>query len=116
RRSRCTRHARPQSWGYGQTALGRVSAPRARRRGTTVDDPAQHSTGATAMPGRAGPTVGELVARLSDQFSRLVRDELKLAQTEIAAKGKKIGVGVGIFAAAALFAFFGMAVLIAAAV
>jgi uncharacterized membrane protein YqjE len=67
-------------------------------------------------PGKSGPTVGELVARLSDQFSRLVRDELKLAQTEIAEKGKKIGVGVGIFAAAALFGFFGLAVLIAAAV
>lgn len=81
-----------------------------------MDDPALHSTGATASPGKAGPSVGELVARLSDQFSRLVRDELKLAQTEIAAKGKKIGVGVGIFAVAALLAFFGLAVLIAAAV
>ncbi|MFC4556296.1 phage holin family protein [Georgenia faecalis] len=76
-------------------------------------------TGATAMPvtpGKPGTSVGEIVARLSDQFRRLVRDELQLAQAEVSAKGKQLGVGAGILAGAALFAFFGLALLITAAV
>jgi hypothetical protein len=60
--------------------------------------------------------VGELVGRLSEQVSRLVRDELQLAQSEMKAKGKKAGIGAGLFGGAGVVAAYGLGVLIAAAV
>jgi hypothetical protein len=86
-----------------------------------VEHPPEHETrtGATAAPGtagRSGPSIGELFSRLSEQLSRLVRDEIQLAKTEMAAKGKELGVGIAIFAVAGLLAFFGAATLVAAAV
>jgi Flp pilus assembly protein TadB len=59
---------------------------------------------------------GELVKDLSEQISRLVRDELRLAQAEMARKGRQAGLGVGMFAGGGVFAWFGLACLIACAV
>jgi uncharacterized membrane protein YqjE len=59
---------------------------------------------------------GELVKDLSEQISRLVRDELRLAQVEMTRKGKQAGVGVGMFAGGGVFAWFGLACLIACVV
>jgi uncharacterized membrane protein YqjE len=49
--------------------------------------------------------VGELLKQLSQQTSTLVSKELELAKAELAEKGKKAGVGAGMFGAAGLFAF-----------
>jgi Flp pilus assembly protein TadB len=59
---------------------------------------------------------GELVKDLSEQISRLVRDELRLAQLEMTRKGKQAGLGVGMFAGGGVFAWFGLGCLIACAV
>lgn len=61
-------------------------------------------------------SVGELVQRASRQTADLVRKELQLAQLELKEKGRTAGVGLGMFGAAGLIAFYGVAVLIAAAV
>ncbi len=61
-------------------------------------------------------SVGDLVKQLSEQTATLVRQEMKLAQTELQQKGKKAGIGAGMFGAGGLVAFFGAATLIAAAV
>lgn len=61
-------------------------------------------------------SLGFLVARLSDQTSRLVRSEVDLAKAEMSEKGKRAGIGIGAFSAAGLLAFFALAVLLAAAV
>jgi uncharacterized membrane protein YqjE len=60
--------------------------------------------------------LGAVVHRLSEQIPELVRSELRLAQAELAQKGKKAGLGIGMFSAAGLLAFFGLATLIATAV
>jgi uncharacterized membrane protein YqjE len=60
--------------------------------------------------------IGDLVKHLSEQTSTLVRQEMKLAQTELQEKGKRAGIGAGMFGAGGLVAFFGAATLIAAAV
>ena len=60
--------------------------------------------------------VGDLVKQLSEQTATLVRQEMKLAQAELQEKGKKAGIGAGMFGAGGLVAFFGAACLIAAAV
>jgi len=61
-------------------------------------------------------STAELLTRLSDQTSRLVRGELQLAQAELTVKVKHIGLGAGMFGAAGLMAVFGLATLITAAI
>lgn len=64
----------------------------------------------------AAPSTGELVAKVSEQLSTLVRDELRLARTELTAKGKKAGLGAGLFGGAGVVAWFGVGALVAAAI
>jgi hypothetical protein len=76
-------------------------------------------TGSAAPPGSTAPaeaSLGDLIKAMSADLSRLVRDEIQLAQTEISAKVKQAGLGVGAFGGAGVLAFYGIAVLIAAAV
>jgi tetrahydromethanopterin S-methyltransferase subunit C len=58
----------------------------------------------------------ELVKTAAEQISRLVRDELRLAQAEIAQKGRHAGVGAGLFGAGGLLALYGVAALLTAVV
>jgi uncharacterized membrane protein YqjE len=60
--------------------------------------------------------VGALVHRLTEQVPELIRSEMRLAQAELTAKGKKAGMGLGMFSAAGLLAFLGLATLVATAV
>lgn len=62
------------------------------------------------------PTLGALVNNLTTQIPDLIRNEIRLAQAEVAQKGKSAGIGIGMFSAAGLLAFFGLATLIATAV
>jgi len=64
----------------------------------------------------ADQSAGDLVARMSRDLSELIRDELRLAQAETIAKGKKAGRGVGIFGGAGVLALYGAGTLIVAAV
>lgn len=66
--------------------------------------------------GTADPTLGSLVHDLSTQIPELVRSELRLAQVELAEKGKRAGTGAGLFGAAGVVALYGVAVLLAAVV
>ena len=61
-------------------------------------------------------STGELVKQLSEQVSVLVRDELKLAQVEMTAKGKQAGIGAGMLGGGGLIAIYGTGCLIACAV
>jgi uncharacterized membrane protein YqjE len=61
-------------------------------------------------------SVGQLVQALSRQTSALVRQEMALAQSELQQKGKRIGVGAGMFGGAGLVALFGVGALVAAAI
>jgi uncharacterized membrane protein YqjE len=60
--------------------------------------------------------LGDLVRQLSEQTSTLVRKELKLAQLEMQEKGKRAGIGAGLFGGAGVIALYGLGVLIAAVV
>jgi Flp pilus assembly protein TadB len=64
----------------------------------------------------ADASIGELMRQLSAQTSRLVRDEMRLAQKEFQESAKHAGIGAGLFSVAGLLAFFGLATVIAAAV
>jgi uncharacterized membrane protein YqjE len=60
--------------------------------------------------------IGEIVQRLSEQTATLVRKELQLAQLEMTEKGKRAGIGAGLFGGAGAIAIYGLATLIAAIV
>jgi uncharacterized membrane protein YqjE len=66
----------------------------------------QNPTGSTA----------ELMRQLSEQTTRLVRDEVALAKAELSEKGKRAGIGAGMFGAAAVLALFGLGALVATAI
>jgi uncharacterized membrane protein YqjE len=59
------------------------------------------------------PSLGTLVSDLSAQIPELIRSEMRLAQAEVTEKGKRAGIGLGMFSAAGLLGFFGVATLIA---
>lgn len=61
-------------------------------------------------------STGELITQLTAQTSRLVRDEIRLAQKEFQESVKHAGIGAGLFSVAGVFAVFGAATLVAAAV
>ncbi|WP_293785048.1 phage holin family protein [uncultured Aeromicrobium sp.] len=61
-------------------------------------------------------TIGELLARLSQETSRLVRDEIRLAQAELSETGKRAGIGLGLFSVGGVLAWFGLGALVAAAI
>jgi hypothetical protein len=74
------------------------------------------STGSAATGDLSDVSTGELVRKLSTQLSELVRRELELARTELAAKGKRAGAGAGLAGAGGVVALFGAGALVAAAV
>ena len=70
---------------------------------------------ASSHPNTSGsdPTLGALVNQLTTQVPELIRSELRLAQAEMAEKGKRAGIGIGMFSGAGLMAFFGFGTLLA---
>src|SRR5919201_5305816 len=62
------------------------------------------------------PSVAELVKQLSEQTSRLARQEVELAKAELVVKGKRAGLGAGMFGGAGLVGLYALGALTAAIV
>lgn len=60
--------------------------------------------------------VAELLKELSEQTSTLVHQELELAKLELTQKGKRAGVGAGLFGGASLIGLYAIGALTAAIV
>ena len=56
-------------------------------------------------------STGELLKELSDQTTTLVKQEIELAKAELTQKGKKAGVGAGMFGGAGIAGLFALAAL-----
>jgi hypothetical protein len=74
----------------------------------SAPEPPPATDGATraAVP-PADPSLastGELVGQLGDQLTRLVRNEVRLAQAEVTQKAKRLGIGAGFFGGAGVVA------------
>jgi uncharacterized membrane protein YqjE len=76
---------------------------------TSTSDQAGHTA-------QDDPTLGALVHDLTQQVPQLIRSEIRLAQAEMTEKGKRVGLGLGLFSAAGILTFFGLACVIATAV
>jgi MFS family permease len=61
-------------------------------------------------------SVAELVSQLTELVPRLVREEIALAQRELQEKGKRAGIGAGLFGGGGVVALYGGGALVAAAV
>jgi uncharacterized membrane protein YqjE len=70
--------------------------------------------GEPASPGGGQEaSTGQLVKQLSEQMSRLVRVEMKLATAEMTGKAKTAGKGAGLFGGSTVMALYGAGCLIA---
>ncbi|MFF5226899.1 phage holin family protein [Dactylosporangium sp. NPDC000521] len=78
-----------------------------------VQPPTLAGTATSATDHRS---TADLVKLAAEQISTLVRDELKLAQVELAQKGKRAGMGVGMFGGAGLVALYGVGAVLAAVI
>ena len=58
-------------------------------------------------------SVSELVRQLSEQTAALARKEVELAKAELAVKGKRAGIGAGMFGGAGLFGLYALGALTA---
>jgi uncharacterized membrane protein YqjE len=74
------------------------------------------TTTAPAGSRHDGKSTADLVNQAAAQISTLVRDELALAKSELAEKGKRAGIGGGLFGAAAVLALYGLGLLLTLAV
>ena len=78
--------------------------------------------GAGAPPVAGSPdrpedaSLADLTKRLTEQVSRLAHQEIELAKAEMSEKGKRAGLGVGMFGGAALVGLFALGVLTACVV
>ncbi len=68
------------------------------------------------MPDETTPSTADLIRRLSEESTTLIRQELRLAQLELQEKGKRAGLGAGMFGAASGLALFALGALVAAAI
>jgi hypothetical protein len=57
-------------------------------------------------------STADLISRAAEQVSTLVRDELALAQQELITKGKRAGIGGGLFGGAAVLGMYGLGLLL----
>ena len=69
-----------------------------------------------SIPVEHTATIGELVAKVSEQFSRLIRGEIELAQTNLKAKATRLGAGAAMLAVAGVLALYALGILLLAAV
>lgn len=61
-------------------------------------------------------STAELIRQLSEEVSRLVGDELRLAKLELTEKSRHAGLGAGLFGGAGVVALFGGGSLVAAVI
>jgi uncharacterized membrane protein YqjE len=66
------------------------------------------------MTQAASPSTADLVRQAADQVGTLIRDEIKLAQAELAEKGRHAARGAGMFGGAGLTVLYGVAALLVA--
>ncbi|GAA0389063.1 membrane protein [Acrocarpospora corrugata] len=62
---------------------------------------------------RESQSTAELVQQASDQVSRLIKDEMRLARAEVAGKGRQARTGAALFGATGVVALLGAAALVA---
>ena len=76
----------------------------------------EESTSRASTGDSGNQSIAELIKQVSEESSRLLRGELKLAQAEMTEKAKTAGVGIGAFGAAAVLGWFALGCFLATAI
>jgi MFS family permease len=80
-----------------------------------MNEPVQGATRVeTPPPDPRDASTGELIGHLTDQVTRLVRDEVRLAQAEVTQKAKRLGIGAGLLGGGGVMALLGITALLVA--
>lgn len=79
-------------------------------------DQRSSTVGMPTTADKDGRPTAELVHDLTELLPRLMREELTLAMAQMREKGKNAGEGAGLLTGAGVFAWYGAAALVAAAV
>jgi hypothetical protein len=66
------------------------------------------------QPRHEEASAADLVKQLSEQTSRLVHQELELLKAELTVKGKRAGIGAGLFGGAGVLALYAFGAIVAA--
>jgi uncharacterized membrane protein YqjE len=61
-------------------------------------------------------SISELIQRASNETASLVRKEIRLGQLELQEKGKRAGIGAGLFGGGGVVALYGVGALVATAI
>jgi membrane protein len=61
-------------------------------------------------------SVSDLVKALSEQTARLARQEVELAKSELTVKGRRAGIGAGMFGGAGVLGLYALGALVATAI
>lgn len=83
-----------------------------------MEDNEPHTTPA-AQPEPTPPgkqSIGELISKITDQFSRLMRAEVAAVKSELKSKATKSAMAIGMFVAAGVLALYGLGFLLWAGV
>ena len=80
---------------------------------TEASTPQPAQTPGPAQTPASDVPLGALVHDLTTQVPDLIRSEIRLAQAELAEKGKKAGLSIGMFGAAGIVALYGVGALVA---
>ena len=67
-------------------------------------------------PGEAEASTADLLRQLSEQTTALVRQEVELAKVELAEKGKRAGIGAGLFGGAGTLGVYALGAFTAAVI
>ena len=73
----------------------------------------ESGSGPNGPAAQADKPIAELIQQATRQTQTLVRDEIRLAQLELTEKGKKAGLGAGMFGGAGGLAVYGLGALVA---
>jgi hypothetical protein len=76
----------------------------------------EYATSTGLVPDSGNQSIPELIKQVSEESSRLLRGELRLAQAEMTQKAKTAGVGIGAFGAAAVLGWFALGCFLATAI
>ena len=73
----------------------------------------ESSTRQNGPAGQTDKSVAELIQQATQQTQTLVRDEIRLAQLELTEKGKRAGIGAGLFGGAGGLSIYAFGALVA---
>ena len=105
-----------RSWGSTWSPEEGSGEARSQHEEGMIMSEVKESSGSAPVDAAGNQSIAELIKQVSEESSRLLRSELKLAQAEMTQKAKTAGIGIGAFGAAAVLGWFALGCFLATAI